>query len=380
LMLRDGNGQSCLSLAVEKNNAKLVPVLLEAAGERKLELLMINCNGDMGPLYMAAYRGLADVVKELLEAAGEQKLLMLNTDSGRVSLHIAAELVHVDVVNVLLAYVAACDPPTQRALLLARRSRGGDAEGQPTGMGCLQVLLRSQVRTFWASDAKTLSETMLKPLLQAADNAGVLGELLTMTERDGSTCLHAVVDNCHRVYDYVKVLLHAADNARVLVELLMMTDHEGSTFLHKVQFEPNLVEVLVEAAGTAGVLGELLTMTDHKGRTCLHAVVDHSFNVGDVLKVLLRAALTAGVLSKVLMMTDHEGSTLLRYAATRAELRTLFELEGRRCVWMRSFTAEEFHSKAVREALAMEAAVGRSAPTRGRTRLLHLLYSPVWYL
>jgi len=178
----------------------------------------------------------------------------------------------------------------------------------------------------------------------------------------------------------VKVLLHAADNARVLVELLMMTDHEGSTFLHKVQFEPNLVEVLVEAAGTAGVLGELLTMTDHKGRTCLHAVVDHSFNVGDVLKVLLRAALTAGVLSKVLMMTDHEGSTLLRYAATRAELRTLFELEGRRCVWMRSFTAEEFHSKAVREALAMEAAVGRSAPTRGRTRLLHLLYSPVWYL
>ncbi len=46
-------------------------------------------------------------MKELLEAAGEQKLLMLNTDSGRVSLHIAAELVHVDVVNVLLAYVAA---------------------------------------------------------------------------------------------------------------------------------------------------------------------------------------------------------------------------------------------------------------------------------
>lgn len=69
LMLRDGNGQSCLSLAVETNNAKLVPVLLEAAGERKLELLMISCNGDMGPLYMAAYRGLADTVKELLEAA-----------------------------------------------------------------------------------------------------------------------------------------------------------------------------------------------------------------------------------------------------------------------------------------------------------------------
>jgi len=236
------------------------------------------------------------------------------------------------------------------------------------------------VRTLWASEAKTLSETMLKPLLQAADNAGVLGELLTMTEHNGSTCLHAVVDHYCSSNEFAKVLLQAADNAGVLAELLVATNHEGSTCLHRVTGNPNVVEALVRAAGTAGVLGELMTITDHKGRTCLHAVADNSFNVRDVLKVLLRAAHTAGVLSKVLMMTDHEGSTLMHDAVARAELRTLFELEGRTCVWLRSFTAEEFHSKAVREALAMEAAVGRSAPTRGRTQLLHLLYSPVSYL
>jgi hypothetical protein len=118
-----------------------------------------------------------------------------------------------------------------------------------------------------------------------------------------------------------------------------------------------------------------MTMTDHKGRTCLHAVAHNSFSVRDVVKVLLRAARTASLLSKLLMMTYHEGSTLLHDAVVRAELRTLFELEGRSCLW----TAEEFHSKAVRETLAMEAAVGRSAPTRGRTRFLaHLLYSPVY--
>ena len=175
------------------------------------------------------------------------------------------------------------------------------------------------------------------------------------------------------------MLMQAADNAGVLAELLVATNHEGSTCLHRVTGNPNVVEALVRAAGTARVLGELMTITDHKGRTCLHAVADNSFNVRDVLKVLLRAARTAGVLSKVLMMTDHEGSTLMRKAVARAELRTLFELEGRSCVWLRSFTAEEFHSKAVREALAMEAAVGRSAPTRGRTRLLHhLLYWTVY--
>jgi hypothetical protein len=340
-MLRDANGQSCLSLAVETNNAKLLPVLLEAAGERKLELLMMSCDGDMCPLYIAAERGLADVVKELLEAAGEQKLLMLNTDSGRVSLHIAAELVHVEVVNVLLAYVATCDPPAQRALLLARRWRSGDAEGQPTGMGCLHVAMRSLVRKD-RIDAKTLSETMLKPLLQAADNAGVLGELLTMTEHNGSTCLHAVVDRYYGVHECTEVLLHAA--------------------------------------GTAGVLGELLTMTDHKGRTCLHAVAEDGSDARsrDVLRVLLQAAHTAGVLSKVLMITDHEGRTLLRYPWARVELRTLFEHEGRRCVWLRSFTTEEFHRKAVREALAMEAAVVGSAPTREKRRLLHWLYYPMF--
>ena len=81
---------------------------------------------------------------------------------------------------------------------------------------------------------KTLSETMVKPLLQVADTAGVLGELLTMTDHKGSTCLHAVVDNPSRVRDFAKVLLQAADSAGVLAELLMMTDHEGSTCLHKV--------------------------------------------------------------------------------------------------------------------------------------------------
>jgi ankyrin repeat protein len=304
LMLRDGNGQSCLSLAVEKDNAKLVPVLLEAAGERKLELLMISCNGDMGPLYVAACRGLPEVVKELLEAAGEQKLLMLNTDSGRVSLHIAAELAHVDVVNVLLAYVAACDPPAQRELLLARRWRGGDAEGQPTGMGCLHVALRTKVRT--------LSETMVKPLLQVAGTAGVLGELLMMADHKGNTCLHFAVQ----------------------------------------KWSGDLVKVLLQAAGTACVLAELLMTTNLSGRSCLHAAAKH----GDleVVESLLEAAVAAGV---------------------RAELLPLTDLEGRSCLW----TADRFHNPAVREALSMEAAVGRSAPTRRRTRFLaHLLYSPVY--
>jgi hypothetical protein len=198
------HGQSCLSLAVENYKSKLVPVLLEAAVDRKLELLMISCDGDMGPLYMAAYRGLPEVVKELLEAVGEQKLLMLNTDSWRVSLYLAAELAHVDVVNVLLAYVAACDPPAQRELLLARRWSGGDAEGQPTGMGCLHLALRMKV--------KTLSETMVKPLMQVAGTACVLGALLTMTNHKGSTCLHALADNWFGVHSLAKVLLQVSDN------------------------------------------------------------------------------------------------------------------------------------------------------------------------
>jgi hypothetical protein len=151
---------------------------------------------------------------------------------------------------------------------------------------------------------KSLSETMVKPLLQAADHAGVLGELLTMTQHDGSTCLHAVVDHYYRVHEFAKVLLQAADNAGVLAELLVMTDHEGSTCLHRVTGNLNVVEALVKAAGTAGVLGELMTMTDHKGRTCLHAVAHNSCSVRDVVKVLLRAARTACLLSKLLMMTD----------------------------------------------------------------------------
>jgi hypothetical protein len=61
------------------------------------------------------------------------------------------------------------------------------------------------------------------------------------------------------------------------------------------------------------------------------------------------------VLSKLLKMTDHEGSTCLHEAGVKGQLRTL------------------------REALEMEAAVGRSAATRGRTWLLHMLYSPVYF-
>jgi hypothetical protein len=154
----------------------------------------------------------------------------------------------------------------------------------------------------------------------------------------------------------VKPLLLVAGTAGVLGELLMMADHKGNTCLHFAvqKWSGDLVKVLLQAAGTACVLAELLMTTNLSGRSCLHAAAEH----GDleVVESLLEAAVAAGV---------------------RAELLPLTDLEGRSCLW----TADRFHNPAVREALSMEAAVGRSAPTRRRTRFLaHLLYSPVPFL
>ena len=52
----------------------------------------------------------------------------------------------------------------------------------------MHVALTTKERTL--SKLRTLPETMVKPLLQVAGTAGVLGELLMMTNHKGNTCLH----------------------------------------------------------------------------------------------------------------------------------------------------------------------------------------------
>jgi len=92
-----------------------VQALLQAAGPRRLELLMPQTDHGFSALHFAASGGSLEVVEALLQAAGHRRieLLMQQTAHGFSALHFAARCVDVDIVLALLEAAR----PEQRALL-----------------------------------------------------------------------------------------------------------------------------------------------------------------------------------------------------------------------------------------------------------------------
>ena len=117
LMIAGPAGFTCLhsgANAIEGSLA-VVQALLQAAGPRRLELLMPQTDHGFSALHFAASGGSLEVVEALLQAAGHRRieLLMQQTAHGFSALHFAARCVDVDIVLALLEAAR----PEQRALL-----------------------------------------------------------------------------------------------------------------------------------------------------------------------------------------------------------------------------------------------------------------------
>ena len=119
LMLCDAEGSSCLHRSAHLGDALLTRGLLEAADEAGVlaTLLMIAGPAGFTCLHSGAnaIEGSLAVVQALLQAAGPRRLelLMPQTDHGFSALHFAARCVDVDIVLALLEAAR----PEQRALL-----------------------------------------------------------------------------------------------------------------------------------------------------------------------------------------------------------------------------------------------------------------------
>lgn len=241
LMRRSGPGESCLLIAASVGSVGVVNVLLEAAGPARRELLMLTNLVGHSCLYASVEEGRVPAMRALLEAAARAgalaELLMLTNAVGQSCLHVGVKEGRADVVRALLEAAGAW----RRALLMLPDGNGAS---------CLYLsVLRGNL-------------AMAHALLEAAGDDAF--ELLMLVGNTGDSCLHASARTGRA--DMVRALLEAAGPRRH--ELLMLQTDDGCSALHCACLSADLgiMHALVGAAGEHR--RELLLLTNHNGDTC----------------------------------------------------------------------------------------------------------------
>jgi ankyrin repeat protein len=278
----------------------LMPLVVRAAEPDGEEIVMPY-------LFDAIRHGHGAVVSALLEIGGPELPMM--TDTGESCLAVSVRFRRAELVGVLLEAAG----PRERELFMMNCLCNVDY----SDMSCLHY-------SVYRGDL-----VMVNTLLEAADGAGVLEELLMLSTDSGDTCLHMAAEYCllPRGLGVVQALLKAAGPRRL--ELLVRRSGPGESCLLIAASvgSVDVVNVLLEAAGPAR--RELLMLTNLVGHTCLYASVEEGRVAA--MRALLEAADRAGALAELLMLTNCVGQSCLHVGVKegRADVvRALLEAAG----------------------------------------------------
>uniref|UniRef100_A0A7N0TNE5 MSP domain-containing protein n=1 Tax=Kalanchoe fedtschenkoi TaxID=63787 RepID=A0A7N0TNE5_KALFE len=278
----DESGRSLLHLAVIKNRADLVQMLLEFEPD-----INAHSNSGSSPLEAAAASGNALIV-ELLLAHGANMERSGPSQIGPI--HLAARQGHVEVLKLLLLKGADVESPLKdgrTALHIAAEERRRD---------CTRLLLASGAKT----DVPTYATGDTPLHIAAAQGDRHLVHLLLqkgankwVQNKSGKTAYDLAAEEGHsKLYDALKLgddLCLAAKMGDVrkverLIEngaLLNGKDQHGWTALHRASFKgkTDLVRILIEK-------GIALHSKDQEGYTALHCATESGFP--EVVELLVK--------------------------------------------------------------------------------------------
>lgn len=195
----------------------LLPTLMELAGDRARDLLLLTNQRGQSCLSSAINEGNMPVVNALLDAAraednlhaGSQvlrQLIMLRDVDGKSCLHFAVEKQHLSIVQALLD--AAGDATPELLALVVTR----------TGNSCLHLAV-SAGRVRRSPSGYQANLYMVSALLKAGGR-----ELLMMKNNTGDSCLHLAADDGRWLV--MKALLQAGG-----LELSTLENHAGQNWV-----------------------------------------------------------------------------------------------------------------------------------------------------
>jgi ankyrin repeat protein len=219
LLQTTGLGKNCLHTAIDRNDTRIVNLLLKAADDQTQGDLLLQQTRYSGTcLHLAVRLQSESLVRALLQAALARdvpELLPLQNRQGNSCLHLAVNLQSVSLVGELLQAAGDFSTRPFDEMLTMQNTQGNS---------CLHLAVIAG-RNHSCSSGDHINLYMVSMLLKGAVAMNVLPELLMLQNNNGDSCLHLAAEDGR--FFVMKTLLEAGGR-----QLARLENINAQTWLH----------------------------------------------------------------------------------------------------------------------------------------------------